>query len=111
MKLPIVRVRDADGNVKDIPAIVGPRGPIGPEGPVGPRGEQGMPGVAADVYNVVLVDTETKKRYALMAENGVLVLMETNSKLDATNCALIDTETGVAYKLVVSSGKLAIEEV
>jgi hypothetical protein len=29
MKIPIIRVRDADGNIVNIPAIVGPRGPAG----------------------------------------------------------------------------------
>lgn len=104
----IVRVRDQAGKVHDIPAIVGPRGPKGPEGP---RGEQGLPGVASDVYNVVLSDSTTGKRYALMVENGALVLMETNSKLNATKMNLIDTETGIAYELVVENGKLAIKEV
>lgn len=30
MKIPVVRVRDAAGNIVEIPAIVGPRGPAGP---------------------------------------------------------------------------------
>ena len=29
-KIPVVRVRDANGNIVEIPAIVGPRGPAGP---------------------------------------------------------------------------------
>ena len=108
MNIPILRVRDKDGNVVEIPAIVGPRGPEGPEGP---RGEQGLPGVAADVYNVILQDSKTGRRYALFLEDGVLELVETNSKLDATKMTLIDTQTGIAYELVVENGKLAIKEV
>lgn len=35
MSFPIMRVRDADGNIIDIPAIVGPPGPPGPPGEPG----------------------------------------------------------------------------
>lgn len=40
----IVRVRDENGNVVDIPAIVGPKGPMGERGPQGPQGIQGPAG-------------------------------------------------------------------
>lgn len=39
MKLPILRVRDADGNIREIPAIQGPQGPKGDTGPQGPKGD------------------------------------------------------------------------
>lgn len=37
----ILKVKDKDGNIVDIPAI---RGPQGPQGEVGPQGEQGLTG-------------------------------------------------------------------
>lgn len=40
----IIRVRDENGNVIDIPAIVGPQGPAGEQGPKGEQGESGPQG-------------------------------------------------------------------
>lgn len=45
--VPILRVRDKDGNVHEIPAIVGPRGPEGPPGPAG----SGSGDMAAVMYD------------------------------------------------------------
>lgn len=43
----ILRVRDNNGNVIDVPAIVGPQGPQGPEGP------RGFSGVAVQTTGYV----------------------------------------------------------
>lgn len=40
----ILRVRDAQGNVVDIPALVGPQGPPGPAGGVGADGKTPVKG-------------------------------------------------------------------
>lgn len=40
----ILRVRGDDGEVHDIPAIVGPQGEKGDQGEPGPQGPQGEPG-------------------------------------------------------------------
>lgn len=63
--MPILRVKDKDGNWRDVPAIVGPQGPqgsqglkgdkgdkgdtgdIGPQGPQGPQGDSGLPDIAS----------------------------------------------------------------
>ena len=44
----ILRVRDENGNVTDIPCMVGPRGPIGEKGETGPQGPQGIQGEKGD---------------------------------------------------------------
>ena len=44
----ILRVRDENGNVTDIPCMVGPRGPIGEKGETGPQGPQGVQGAKGD---------------------------------------------------------------
>lgn len=48
MKLPILRVRDVDGNIREIPAIQGPQGPKGDTGPQGPKGDIGPQGPKGD---------------------------------------------------------------
>lgn len=45
----ILKVRDDDGNVYDIPAIVGPKGDKGDPGPKGPQGEKGETGTGLRV--------------------------------------------------------------
>ena len=47
MNTPILRVRDAQGNLIPIPAVrgeAGPQGIPGPQGPQGPQGGKGDPG-------------------------------------------------------------------
>ena len=47
MNTPILRVRDAQGNLIPIPAVrgeAGPQGIPGPQGPQGPQGDKGDPG-------------------------------------------------------------------
>ena len=44
----ILRVRDENGNVTDIPCMVGPKGPIGEKGEQGPEGPQGIQGEKGD---------------------------------------------------------------
>lgn len=61
----ILRVRDENGNVIDIPTIVGPQGPQGEkgdqgiqgiQGPQGPKGEKGDPG-----NDYILTDTDKQE--------------------------------------------------
>lgn len=40
----ILKVRDENGNLIEIPAIVGPQGKTGPQGEIGPQGEKGEKG-------------------------------------------------------------------
>lgn len=42
----ILKVRDKNGNLVEIPAIIGPRGPRGETGATGPQGERGETGPA-----------------------------------------------------------------
>lgn len=63
------------------------------------------------VYNVILTDSVTGDRYALVVNNGVLMLLGVADTLDATTLTLVDGSTGVAYSLVVESGILKLEEV
>jgi len=63
------------------------------------------------VYNVILTDSVTGGRYALIVENGRLSLLGVSDTLDATNMNLIDSATGTAYELTVESGRLNLKEV
>ena len=63
------------------------------------------------VYNVILTDSVTGDRYALVVNNGVLMLLGVADTLEATTLSLVDGATGVAYSLVVESGVLKLEEV
>lgn len=62
------------------------------------------------VYNVILSDRETGERYALLVENGRLLILGVSDELEATDMLLIDRETGSGYNLIVESGRLKIEE-
>lgn len=65
----------------------------------------------AHVYQIILMDRVTEKRYSLIIENGRLVIMEVSSELDPTQSLIaIDNATGIAYKIGVESGRLYIEE-
>lgn len=63
------------------------------------------------VYNVILTDTVTADRYALIVENGTLKLLGVSNTLDATDMTLVDSSTGTAYSLIVEDGTLKLEEV
>ena len=63
------------------------------------------------VYNVILTDSVTGGRYALIVENGRLAILGVSDTLDATNMNFIDTATGAAYELTVESGRLNLKEV
>lgn len=63
------------------------------------------------VYNVVLTDRVTAERYALIVEDGRLVLLGVSGNLDSAEVNLIDNATGTAYNVVVESGRLILEEV
>lgn len=63
------------------------------------------------VYNIILTDTVTQERYALIVENGTLKLLGVSNTLNATNLTLVDSSTGTAYSLIVEDGTLKLEEV
>ena len=63
------------------------------------------------VYNVIITDSVTGGRYALIVENGRLAILGVSDTLDATNMNLIDSATGTAYELTVESGRLNLKEV
>lgn len=65
----------------------------------------------AGVYNVILTDTVTQDRYALIIESGTLKLLGVSETLEATDLTLVDSSTGTAYSLIVEDGTLKLEEV
>ena len=65
----------------------------------------------AGVYNIVLTDRVTAQRYALIVENGVLVLLGVSAALDATEPVRIDTVTGTAYYIAVEDGVIVLNPV
>lgn len=65
----------------------------------------------AGVYNIVLIDRVTEQRYALIVENGTLVLLGVSENVQATELTLIDNSTGTSYAVVIDSGKLILKEV
>lgn len=69
-----------------------------------------VPAVAG-VYNVILTDSVTNERYALIVENGRLTILGVSDTLEATDMNLIDSATGTAYELTVESGRLNMKEV
>lgn len=74
----ILRVRDAQGNVVDIPALVGPQGPPGPAGGVGADGKPGADGYTPVKYKDYFTeDDKAEMVSAVIAElpvyNGEVV--------------------------------------
>lgn len=63
------------------------------------------------VYNVILTDSVTGERYALIVENGRLSLLGVSETLEATHMHFVDFATGTAYELTVESGRLNLKEV
>lgn len=63
------------------------------------------------VYNIILTDTVTSDRYALIVENGTLKLLGVSNTLNATELNLVDSSTGTAYSIIVENGTLKLEEV
>jgi len=66
---------------------------------------------ATGVYNYILQDRITSDKYALLVENGTLVLLGVSEKMDAKDLRLIDVETGLGYELITESGNLKLLEV
>ena len=62
-------------------------------------------------YNVILTDQTTGERYALLVENGRLVLLGISEMIEETETTLIDAATGKAYELIVEDGRLNLKEV
>lgn len=69
-----------------------------------------VPAVAG-VYNVVIQDRKTGKRYALLVEYGTLTLLEVYADLEATEPVSIDTATGTAYYIAVEDGVIVLDPV
>lgn len=69
-----------------------------------------VPAVAG-VYNVILTDSVTNARYALIVENGRLAILGVADTFEATDMKFIDCATGAAFELTVESGRLTLEEV
>ncbi len=65
---------------------------------------------AVNVYNIIVEDRDTKENFAVLVENGQLVLVKMEKKLNATEMDLVDRQTGKAYGLIVSGGVLQLEE-
>lgn len=63
------------------------------------------------VYNIVMIDRVTAQRYALIVENGTLVLLGVSAALDATEPVRIDTVTGTAYYIAVEDGVIVLDPV
>ena len=66
---------------------------------------------AAGVYNVILTDRVTAEKYALIVEDGRLVLLGVSEELNSVDVNLIDNATGTAYTVAVEDGRLILEEV
>lgn len=64
----ILRVRDADGNVTDIPAIVGPRGEPGPKGDTGEVDMETIKDVLLCVELTATLDDGTTQTFKLYGE-------------------------------------------
>ena len=73
--------------------------------------EQATVPAVAGVYNIILQDRVTGGRYALIVENGTLVLLGVSAALDATEPVRIDTVTGTAYYIAVEDGVLVLDPV
>ena len=63
------------------------------------------------VYNTFLKDEVSGQMYALIVENGRLVLLGVSDEFEETDATYIDTATGTAYELIVESGRLNLKEV
>lgn len=63
------------------------------------------------VYNVVLNDRITGEKYALIVENGCLMLLGVSDALAAAEVHLIESVTGTAWTLTVENGVLILKEV
>lgn len=64
-----------------------------------------------NVYNLIIPDRTTGQKYALLVENGILVILGVADNFVDSQYTLIDTITGLSYVLVADNGKLSIEEV
>ena len=73
--------------------------------------EQATVPAVAGVYNIVLTDRITAKRYAMIVENGTLVLLEVSAALEAAEPVRIDTVTGTAYYITVEDGVIVLAPV
>ena len=92
----ILRVKNENGEVVDIPAIVGPRGPQGPQGIQGVhgiRGEQGPKGDKGDKGDSGTIFTTDE---TLTLRNGILSVNtaeepDPNNTLPITSAAVAST--------------------
>ena len=63
------------------------------------------------VYNVILEDTVTSAKYALMIESGRIEIVEVAASTAATDPVLVDVVTGITYSLAAESGRIILVEV
>lgn len=76
------------------------------------RGTANVPGQRNDgVYDIILTDRVTAQRYALIVEEGTLVLLGVSAALEATEPVRIDTVTGTAYYIAVEDGVIVLDPV
>lgn len=68
MGIPILSVRDDQGNIIPIPAVQGPPGQKGDTGPAGPKGDKGDTGAAGP--NLINMDTPTPIAGILKGQGG-----------------------------------------
>lgn len=95
----ILKVKDKNGNIIDIPAIVGPRGPQGPQGIQGVhgiRGEQGPKGDKGDKGDRGNDGTTFVTDETLTLQNGILSVNtakepDPNNTLPITSAAVAQT--------------------
>ena len=95
----ILRVKNENGEVVDIPAIVGPRGPQGPQGIQGVhgiRGEQGPKGDKGDKGDRGNDGTTFVPDETLTLQNGILSVNtakepDPNNTLPITSAAVAQT--------------------
>ena len=106
-ELGILRVRQADGSWKEIPALVGRRGPQGEQGEQGPQGPKGDTGTFdSSALNDYALKTELKKKaddYSIELYNGT----KGNPKpvrFASFNYSACDSENGIAALIKMVSG-------
>ena len=74
-----------------------------------PKGDKGDTGDT--VYNVIISDTVTSAKYALVIESGRIEAVEVAASTAATDPVLVDLVSGKSYTLAAESGRLILVEV
>lgn len=66
----VLKIKDANDNWIDIPAIIGPTGPQGAAGPIGPSGTNGNDGITPDISVTASVDSNVGTPSVTVTESG-----------------------------------------